>query len=115
VVFGQTLRAQSPAVDGMAGVALDGDGLAVSDPDQHPAADRAVPARRGDPRVGSPRRRHRPAIVGLGHVGVPVAAVVEAEERGDALHLPDSPTLTDLTVGAWHQPSGPTAGWSANR
>ena len=52
VVLAEALGAELAAVDGMVGIAADGDGLVVADADEHAAADRAVAAGGLDPGVG---------------------------------------------------------------
>ena len=85
VVLGEALRAEPPAVHRVVGVALHGDGLAVADAEEHPAAHRAVAAGRAHPLVRSPAGAHRAeALVVL--VRVALAAVAEAgalDERAE--------------------------------
>src|SRR4051794_31103 len=69
LMLGETLRAEAAAVHGMLGVTLDADGDAVADADQHPAAHRAVAARRAHPVLGLTGRSHG-AEPGIGAVAV---------------------------------------------
>ena len=52
VVLGEALRAEHAAVHRVGRIAADAHRASVLDPDEHAAADRAVPARRRDPAVG---------------------------------------------------------------
>src|SRR5437773_4389022 len=74
-MLGQTLRAESTAVDRMLGVTFDRDRATVSYSDVHAAADRAVAAGRSHPRVGHLHAAfHRPA-------GVVPATVTKNSQR----------------------------------
>ena len=79
LVLAQSLRAQPPAVHRVVGIALHRDRPAVADADEHPAADRAVAARRAHPVVGRGSRSQAGAR--LVNVGVAITTVVDAAKR----------------------------------
>ena len=87
LVLRQALRAQPTEVDRVVGIALDGHGPAVPHADAHAAADRAVATGGADPAVDGSAGADGPAH-GVVDVGVPVAAVVEADPLPDPVEEP---------------------------
>ena len=82
VMLAETLRAELAKVDGVVGVAANGDGLAVLDADQHAAANGAVAAGGLDPGVGDAGGGDV-SEAGVVLVGVVGLAGVDAEEAAE--------------------------------